>query len=79
MSCRVSPSERLRAEIDKVFATSGDLAGAVEQVARLGAQLLLRVALEAEVTAFLGGVATRGRGGAADAPDDILATRGGDE
>jgi hypothetical protein len=28
----------LRAEIDEVFAVSGDLAGAVEQVARLGAQ-----------------------------------------
>ena len=54
MSSRVSPTERLRAEIDEVFATSGDLAGAVEQVARLGAQLLLQAALEAEVTAFLG-------------------------
>jgi putative transposase len=37
-----------------VFASSGDLAEAVEQVARLGAQLLLQAALEAEVTAFLG-------------------------
>lgn len=54
MSSRVSPSERLRAEIDRVFAESGDLAGAVEQVARLGAQLLLQTALEAEVTGFLG-------------------------
>ncbi len=54
MSPRVSPSERLRAEIDEVFASSGDLATAVEQVARLGAQLLLQAALEAEVTAFLG-------------------------
>jgi len=54
VSPRVSPSERLRAEIDQVFASSGDLATAVEQVARLGAQLLLQAALEAEVTAFLG-------------------------
>lgn len=53
MSSRVSPSERLRAEIDRVFAGSGDLAGAIEQVARLGAQLLLQAALEAEVTQFL--------------------------
>jgi putative transposase len=37
-----------------VFASNGDLATAVEQVARLGAQLLLQAALEAEVTAFLG-------------------------
>lgn len=36
-----------------MFATSGDLAGAVEQVARLGAQLLLQAALEAEVSEFL--------------------------
>ena len=55
MSCsRVSPAERLRVEIDEVFAGSGDLAGAVEQVARLGAQLLLQAALEAEVSEFLG-------------------------
>jgi transposase-like protein len=54
VSSRVSPSERLQAEIDRVFAESGDLAGAVEQVARLGAQLLLQTALEAEVTGFLG-------------------------
>ena len=37
-----------------MFATSGDLASAVEQVARLGAQLLLQAVLEVEVTAFLG-------------------------
>jgi len=51
---RVSPAERLRVEIDEVFAGSGDLAGAVEQVAWLGAQLLLQAALEAEVSEFLG-------------------------
>jgi transposase-like protein len=54
MSTRVTPSERLRAEIDEVFAGSGDLSGAIEQVARLGARLLLQSALEAEVTEFLG-------------------------
>ncbi len=54
MASRVSPAERLRVEIDQVFAGSGDLAGAVEQVARLGAQLLLQAALEAEVSEFLG-------------------------
>ncbi len=54
MSARVSPAERLRVEIDEVFAGIGDLAGAVEQVARLGAQLLLQAALEAEVSEFLG-------------------------
>ena len=54
MSKRVTPSERVRAEIDEVFAGSGDLSGAIEQVARLGARLLLQSALEAEVTEFLG-------------------------
>jgi putative transposase len=52
---RVSPVERIRAEIDQLFAdSSGDLAEVVEQVARLGARLLLQTALEAEVTTFLG-------------------------
>jgi putative transposase len=54
VSGRVSPAERLRHEIDEVFASGVDLAGAVEQVARLGARLLLQAALEGEVTAFLG-------------------------
>jgi transposase-like protein len=44
----------LRDQIDAVFAQGGDLAGAIEKVARLGAQLLLQSALEAEVTDFLG-------------------------
>jgi putative transposase len=52
---RVSPVERVRAEIDQLFADpSRELAEVVEQVARLGARLLLPTALEAEVTAFLG-------------------------
>jgi putative transposase len=54
MSKRLTPSDRLRAEVDEVFAGSGDLSGAIEQVARLGARLLLQSALEAEVTEFLG-------------------------
>ena len=54
MSKRVSPAERLRAEIDEVFAGGEDLARAIERVAQLGAQLLLQSALEAEVAAFLG-------------------------
>jgi transposase-like protein len=52
---RVSPVERVRAEIDQLFADPArDLAEVVEEVARLGAQLLLQTALETEVTAFLG-------------------------
>jgi putative transposase len=52
---RVSPVDRIGAEIDQLFADPArDLAEVVEQVARLGARLLLQTALEAEVTAFLG-------------------------
>lgn len=54
MAVRVSPTERIRAEIDELFATEGDLGEALEHVARLGARLLLQSALEAEVTEFLG-------------------------
>jgi len=51
---RVSPTERLPAEIDAVFAEGNDLAGAIERVTQLGARLLLQTALEAEITMFLG-------------------------
>jgi putative transposase len=54
VSRRVTPSERLRAEVDEVFAGGADLASAIEQVAQLGARLLLQTALEAEVSEFLG-------------------------
>ena len=54
MSKRVTPSERLRAEVDEVFAGGADLAMAIEQVARIGARLLLQTAIEAEATEFLG-------------------------
>src|SRR3982074_2336553 len=54
VSKRISPCERLQAQIDEVFAGGGDLAGALEQVAQLGAQLLLQAAIEGEVAAFLG-------------------------
>jgi len=54
VSKRVSPTERLRAEIDEVFAGGEDLSRAIERVAQLGAQLLLQSAVEAEVAAFLG-------------------------
>lgn len=54
MSMRISPVQRLQAEIDEVFAGGEDLAGAIEQVTVLGAGLLLQTAIEAEVTAFLG-------------------------
>ena len=54
MAARVSPTERIRAQIDELFASEGDLGEVLEQVARLGARLLLQTALEAEVTEHLG-------------------------
>jgi hypothetical protein len=42
------------AQIDELFASEGDLGEVLEQVARLGACLLLQTALEAEVTEHLG-------------------------
>jgi transposase-like protein len=56
VSTRVSPTEQLRAEIDDVFGQSEEnrqLGDTLEEVARLGARLLLQSALEAEVTEFL--------------------------
>jgi putative transposase len=56
VSTRVSPTEQLRAEIDDLFGQSDEerqLGGTLEDVARLGARLLLQTALEAEVTEFL--------------------------
>ena len=54
MASRVSPTDRVRADIDAVFTQDRDLAEVLEDVARLGARLILQTALEAEVTEFLG-------------------------
>jgi len=51
---RVSPAERIRSHIDDLFAADRPLPEILEEVARLGAQLLMQAALEAEVTEFLG-------------------------
>jgi putative transposase len=74
VSKRLTPSERLRAEVDEVFAGGADLAAAIEQVARIGARLLLQTALEAEATEFL----RRERyARAADNPDARAGSRNG--
>jgi transposase-like protein len=54
VSARVSPTESIRSELDALFASGRDLAEVVEDVARLGARLIIQTALEAEVEAFLG-------------------------
>ena len=54
MPHRVSPTERVRGHIDELFASGRQLPEILEEVARLGAQLLMQAALEAEITEFLG-------------------------
>ncbi|WP_327373087.1 IS256 family transposase [Streptomyces sp. NBC_01216] len=54
MHHRVSPTETIRGEIDAVFAEGRPLADCLEDVARLGARLIIQSALEAEVDEFLG-------------------------
>jgi putative transposase len=51
---RVSPTDRIRHHIDELFAQDRPLPEILEEVARIGAQLLMQAALEAEVTEFLG-------------------------
>ena len=54
MPTRVSPTDRIHRHIDELFAQDRPLPEILEEVARLGAQLLMQAALEAEVTEFLG-------------------------
>ena len=54
MPHRVSPTERVRGHIDELFASGRQLPEILEEVARLGAQLLMQAALEAEISEFLG-------------------------
>jgi len=54
VSARVSPTHKIRAEIDALFTADRDLAEVLEDVARLGARLIIQAAVEAEVDTFLG-------------------------
>jgi transposase-like protein len=47
------PTDRIRHHIDELFAADRPLPEILEEVARLGAQLLMQAALEAEVAEFL--------------------------
>ena len=62
MARRVSPVERIRAEIDQLFSSDHDLASILEEVARLSVRLVLQIAVEAEVEEFLGRVRYERRG-----------------
>ncbi len=46
MPSRVSPTDRIRADIDALFTADRDLGEVLEDVARLGARLILQTALE---------------------------------
>ena len=54
MSVRGSSADRIRAEIDALVAADRDLVEVLEDVARLGARLIIQTAVEAEVAEFLG-------------------------
>jgi putative transposase len=56
VSKRVSPTDRLRAEVDELFGSGRELAAILEDVARLSVRLMMQTALEGEVDAFLGRV-----------------------
>jgi len=51
---RLSPVDRVRGEIEELFASEQPLAEILEQVARLSIRLVLQSAVEAEISVFLG-------------------------
>ena len=54
MPSRLSPTEKIRAEIEALFGSGRDLSEVLENVARLGARLIMQAAVEADVEEFLG-------------------------
>lgn len=54
MPARVSPTDRIHAKTDALFAEGRELSEILEGSGRLDAQLLMQSALEAEVTESLG-------------------------
>src|SRR4051812_18631106 len=54
VSARVSPTGRIRGEIDAPFDGPRELSEIIEDIARLGARLIIQTAVEAEVDMFLG-------------------------
>jgi putative transposase len=74
VSARVSPTDRVRGEIDALFDGSRDLSEVIEEVARLGARLLIQTAVEAEVEVFLGRTRYQRK---SDAPEARAGSRNG--
>jgi hypothetical protein len=69
VTARVSPTHALRAEIDALFAGDRDLVEVLEDVARLGARVIIQTAVEAEVEAFLGRARYQRAAAAGDSED----------
>jgi len=74
VSVRVSPTEKIRGEIDALFDGSRELSEIIEDVARLGARLIIQTAVEAEVEVFLGRARYQR---AAECPDARAGSRNG--
>ena len=74
MPSRVSPTKKIRGEIDALFGSGRDLAEVLEDVARLGARLIMQTAVEAEVEEFLGRARYQRR---AELPDARAGSRNG--
>jgi putative transposase len=71
---RVSPTDKIRGEMDALFGSGRELAEILEDVARLGARLIMQAAMEAEVEEFLGRARYQRR---ADVPEARLGSRNG--
>src|SRR5919106_1957929 len=74
VSARVSPTDGIRGEIDALFDGSREIGEIIEDVARLGARLIIQTAVEAEVDVFLGRARYQR---AADCPDARPGSRNG--
>jgi transposase-like protein len=74
VSARVSPTDRIRGEIDALFDGQRELSEIIEDVARLGARLIIQTAVEAEVDVFLGRARYQRR---SDAPAARAGSRNG--
>ena len=74
MPSGVSPTEKIRSEIDALFGSGRELSEVLEDVARLGARLIMQAAVEAEVEEFLGRARYQRR---VDAPEARPGSRNG--
>ncbi|MFI7134307.1 transposase [Nonomuraea sp. NPDC050153] len=77
MARTLPPVQAIRAEIDALFTEGRDLVEVIEDVARLGARLIIQTAVEAEVDAFLGRARYQRANAATSSSDEAHAVRPG--